>query len=722
MTVSSKRQTRNPPSLPAFTLGAVLGLDCLPAAADAGQHNGQAFYTLDPKHVIALDGGDALVILANGQSLLVSQGQFGRDAQGNFVITDAALADDMVQRFGGRPSYSADNVEPGGVALHAEPPEGYQPGTAAAGELDGSSLRMQAPLAGAVGAGGLSAAGAVTAAFVPMAAIPVAAISLNEPGGALDSPADPQPDPADPQPDPGDPQPDPGNPQPDPGGPQQLAGFVINGVTLGEGLGWSVASAGDVNGDGYDDIVIGAPRADGGAGKSYVIFGKAGGFDPRFELSTLDGTNGFVLEGIARHDRSGTSVASAGDINNDGYGDIIVGSPDVNGRGSSRDSAQAYLIFGQPDAYDPSVNLATFNSTHGTKITGIDGSHKWSGISVASAGDFNGDGIDDIIIGSDYGNSGAGKSYLLFGKNSQAGESFGSDMDLSALNLPDGFAMTGLSAGDRYGRSVSSAGDINGDGYADIIIGAPQVDPNNGGITNAGESYVIYGKSMQAIQQDSPNHIYSVIIGLGHHDNTGHSVSTAGDFNGDGFADVIIGAPDADFDQKRDIGKCYLLFGGADGFGARPDLASLTGSNGLLILGINSTDYSGYSVSSAGDINGDGLGDVIIGAYGADGKRGSGYVVFGKTDQAREQDDGSLNLSELNGRNGFVIRGIDASDQSGWSVSGAGDLNNDSFDDILVGAREADANGNSNAGETYVIFGMETFGAVVELDALPGLA
>ena len=720
MTVSSKRQTRNPPSLPAFTLGAVLGFDCLPAAADVGQHAGQVLYTLDPKHVIALDGGDALVIFANGQSLLVNQGQFRLDAQGNFVITDAAFADDMVQRFGGRPSYSADNVEPGGVALHADPPEGYQPGTAAAGELDGSSLRMTAPLAGAVGAGGAVTAGAVTAAFVPMAAIPVAAVSLNEPGRILDSSANPQPDP-------GDPQPDPGDPQPDPGDPQQLSGFVINGVTLGEGLGWSVASAGDVNGDGYDDIVIGAPRADGGAGKSYVIFGKAGGFDPRFELSTLDGTNGFVLEGIARHDRSGTSVASAGDINNDGYGDIIVGSPDVNGRGSSRDSAQAYLIFGQPDAYDPSVNLATFNSTHGTKITGIDGSHKWSGISVASAGDFNGDGIDDIIIGSDYGNSGAGKSYLLFGKNSQAGESFGSDMDLSALNLPDGFAMTGLSAGDRYGRSVSSAGDINGDGYADIIIGAPHVDPNNGGITNAGESYVIYGKSMQAIQQDSPNHIDSVITGLGYGDNTGHSVSTAGDFNGDGFDDIIIGAPYADFDQQRYIGKCYLLFGGADGFGARPDLASLAGSNGLLILGINSTDYSGYSVSSAGDINGDGLGDVIIGAYGADGKRGSGYVVFGKTDQAREQDDtynsgnGSLNLSELNGRNGFVIRGIDVGDKSGWSVSGAGDLNNDGFDDIVIGAPEADQPDNNDAGESYVIFGMETFNAVVELDALPGL-
>ena len=713
--MSSKRQTRTPASLPAFTLGAVLGFDCLPAAADAGQHAGQALYTLDPKHVIALDGGDALVILANGQSLLVNQGQFRLDAQGNLVITDAALADDMVQRFGDSAGYPADGVKLDTVTLPADPPESYQPGIAAAGELDGPSLRMTAPLAGAVGAGGAVTAGAVTAAFVPMAAIPVAAVSLNEPERILDSSANPQPDP-------GDPQPDPGDPQPDPGDPQQLSGFVINGVTLGEGLGWSVASAGDVNGDGYDDIVIGAPRADGGAGKSYVIFGQAGGFDPRFELSTLDGTNGFVLEGIARHDRSGTSVASAGDINNDGYGDIIVGSPDVNGRGSSRDSAQAYLIFGQPDAYDPSVNLATFNSTHGTKITGIDGSHKWSGISVASAGDFNGDGIDDIIIGSDYGNSGAGKSYLLFGKNSQAGESFGSDMDLSALNLPDGFAMTGLSAGDRYGRSVSSAGDINGDGYADIIIGAPYADPN--GITNAGESYVIYGKSMQAIQQDSPNHIDSVITGLGHYDNTGHSVSTAGDFNGDGFDDIIIGASNADPNGVTNAGESYLLFGAADGFGARPDLASLTGNNGFLILGINSNDYTGYSVSAAGDVNNDGLEDIIIGTPGNSYSNGLCYVVLGKTDEARRDDDaysttdGHLNLGKLNGQNGFVINGINTGDQSGQSVSSAGDINGDGYDDILIGA----PNNNTRAGDSYVIFGMETFDQVIELSDLTGLS
>ena len=210
--MSSKRPTRNPASLPVFTLGAFLGLDCLPAAADAGQHAGQAFYTLDPKHVIALDGGDALVIFANGQSLLVGQGQFRLDAQGNFLISDAALADDIVQRFGERVGYPADGVKLDAVLLHADPPEGYQPGIAAAGELDDSSLRMTAPLAGAVGAGGLSAAGVVTAAIVPMAATGIAAISLNEPERILDSPANSQQQPdqqPDPQPDPGDPQPQP---------------------------------------------------------------------------------------------------------------------------------------------------------------------------------------------------------------------------------------------------------------------------------------------------------------------------------------------------------------------------------------------------------------------------------------------------------------------------------------------------------------------------------
>jgi len=172
---------------------------------------------------------------------------------------------------------------------------------------------------------------------------------------------------------------------------------------------------------------------------------------------------------------------------------------------------------------------------------------------------------------------------------------------------------------------------------------------------------------------------------------------------------ATIGALGADPNSNNAAGESYVVFGSNAGFGASFDLSTLNGTNGFVINGIDAIDFSGYSVASAGDINGDGFDDILIGAVGAspngNSAAGESYVVFG----SNAGFPASLELSSLNGTNGFVINGIDVSDWSGQSVSSAGDINGDGFDDLIIGAGYADPNGN-NSGESYIIFGSAIFG------------
>jgi hypothetical protein len=185
-------------------------------------------------------------------------------------------------------------------------------------------------------------------------------------------------------------------------------GFRITGAA-GDLVGRSVRSAGDVNGDGIADIVVGAPGAESGAeadaGESYVIFGKASWADtPVFDPANLDGSNGFRLVGAHTGNRSGYSVSSAGDVNGDGFDDLIVGSP--------YDSAgEAYVVYGKANWQGTSaLDLGALDGTDGFALIGA------SGHSVASAGDVNSDGFDDLIIGAPFDGNG-GRSYVVFGGN-----------------------------------------------------------------------------------------------------------------------------------------------------------------------------------------------------------------------------------------------------------------------------------------------------------------
>src|SRR4028119_1967683 len=257
-------------------------------------------------------------------------------------------------------------------------------------------------------------------------------------------------------------------------------------------------------------------------------------FGPTFNLSALNGSNGFAINGIAADDSSGTSVSSAGDVNGDGFDDLIIGASSADPNGILG-AGQSYVVFGSNSGFGADLNLSALNGSNGFAINGIAEGDR-SGYSVSSAGDVNGDGIDDLIIGAfradPNGISFAGQSYVVFGSNS----GFSAGLDLSALNGSNGFAINGIAADDLSGFSVSSAGDVNGDGFDDLIIGARYAGPN--GITNAGQSYVVFGSnsgfgaSFNLSALNGSNGF--AINGIADGDSSGYSVSSAGDGNGDG--------------------------------------------------------------------------------------------------------------------------------------------------------------------------------------------
>jgi hypothetical protein len=498
-------------------------------------------------------------------------------------------------------------------------------------------------------------------------------------------------------------------------------GFTLIGIDVDDVIGRSVSWAGDVNGDGFADVIVGAPNAGPyGEGESYVVFGKASwAGTPSLDVTTLDGTNGFRLIGIDTYDESGRAVSSAGDVNGDGFADLIVGANYAEGPDKDRFEGESYVVFGKASwVGTPSLDLATLDGTNGFRLIGID-AYDRSGASVSSAGDVNGDGFDDFLVGTFFAESAfpyEGESYVVFGKASWAGVPA---VDLATLDGTSGFRILGAD-GDISGFSVASAGDVNGDGFADVIVGAP-----GAGGSSIGESHVVFGKaswlgtpSFDPATLDGTNGF--TLIGIDAGDQIGFSVSSAGDVNGDGFDDVIVGGPNA---GPYDEGESYVVFGKASWAGTPAlDLATLDGTNGFRLSGIDAFDRSGWSVSSAGDVNGDGLADLIIGTPSADnGQYGEGesYVVYGKADWTSVS---SLDLATLDGTNGFRLIGAEAGDASGRAVSSAGDVNGDGFADLIIGARDADS-----PGESYVVFGGNFTGAVTHLgtpgdDTLTGSA
>src|SRR6266850_691838 len=351
--------------------------------------------------------------------------------------------------------------------------------------------------------------------------------------------------------------------------------WTVFGDQFDERFGASVAGAGDVNGDGFADVLVGAYQYDNGEfdeGAAFLYYGSTTGPSPLPAWTFEPNQTGAWF---------GYSVASAGDVNGDGYADIIVGAPLYDDL--VVDNGRAFVFLGS----------STGLGLQPAWTAGINQANARFGSAVASAGDVNGDGIKDVIVGAPlYDN----------GQNADEGRAFvflGSFAGLSST--PNWSGGSGLfSSG--FGTSVAAAGDVNGDGFGDIIVGAPLYD--FGGFFDEGRVFVYFGSASGPSL--NPSWTADGNKGIAHF---GQSVAGAGDVNGDGFSDVVVGAPRLGTSTNPAEGSVLVYYGGRNG---------LANQSGFTVTETHANDLFGGSVAGAGDVNGDGVTDIISGGIGLD--------------------------------------------------------------------------------------------------------
>ena len=320
------------------------------------------------------------------------------------------------------------------------------------------------------------------------------------------------------------------------------------------------------------------------------------------------------------------------------------------------------------------------------------------GYSVSDAGDFNDDGLTDVIIGARFattdGINKTGEAYIIFGSMS-----YPEIIDLNIL-AGSGIIVTGSNSDDQLGFYVSKAGDVNDDDIDDIIVSATNAEIS--GKSNTGCVYVVYGSTSPppVINVSSPQSAGIVVCGKNIDDALGFSISDIGDFNSDGFSDVIVGAPYYSGDGEYHAGEAYIILGDSD-LPAEIDLSDV--DSHIIIIRLNQPNAMlGYDVSSAGDINNDGFDDVIVSAnsFSVIGRNYCGrcFIIYGS-----ENPPSEINLDVL-GSNYFGVTGKCSYDYLGTNISNAGDVNNDGYDDILLATMYNYSN------EVYILFGRnETF-------------
>jgi len=490
-----------------------------------------------------------------------------------------------------------------------------------------------------------------------------------------------------------------------PGGPSTTPVFTAEGNEASATFGTSVGPAGDVNNDGYFDLIVGCPACGSdNRGKAFLYAGGPGGITGLVWSADLGaGTESF-----------GQSVATAGDVNNDLFADIIVGAPFNSAGGSDRGSAAIFLGGQSWPATTPDrlVNGTVDNNA--------------CGFSVSTAGNVNGDAFADVLVGC--------PGAFLLTDIGTVRVYHGSSTGIGATPAR---TLSGESVGDLFGSAVSLAGDVNGDGYTDIVVGAPYFD--NATFPFEGKVYVYHGSSTGLPATASFSRVIQSSNAL-----FGISVATAGDVNGDGFADVLVGAAQYTAGQSNE-GRFDLFYGGASGLTVPSQFFQSDSANARL----------GQSVGTAGDVNGDGFSDILAGAPNMTTAAGNGRVFLypGRPDLPVEvaewqsdlpdvllgsavaagdwngdgysdvvigtpmfsngqQNEGKIDV-HVGGPTGpdlvadLTVEGGQTGGFFGQALASAGDVNGDGFDDLLVGAPDFN-NGQTDEGRVFVFLGSAT--------------
>ncbi|MCD4657310.1 MAG: choice-of-anchor D domain-containing protein, partial [Planctomycetes bacterium] len=450
------------------------------------------------------------------------------------------------------------------------------------------------------------------------------------------------------------------------------ADVILNGAESADRFGFSVSNAGDVNNDGFDDVIVGAPKENHSGSKSghaYIFFGSS---DP---VSSRDASDADVeLIGEDDGDSFGRSVSYAGDINNDGFSDVIVGSP--TGNSSNNYSGCAFIFFGGLTMLSEIYSLDA-----DIRINGDD-NEDYCGIAVSTLGDVNQDGIEDFIIGAlldDDGGLRSGCAFIFFGKGAWVSPMTASDSEVK---------LVGEDAGDYFGWSVSSAGEVNNDGLYDIIIGASNDDDNG---SNSGCAFIFFSDGGNSTKDATEADVK--IIGEQANFRLGYSVTDVGDINNDGLHDIAVSSPNNNVNGV-DAGCVYVFYGRQNW---NPVINSSTAD--VKIYGENSRDLFGWIVNRGGDVNGDSIDDLVFGTN----NNGCVYIFFGKNNFSS-----SINASNAD------VKIIDANitDNFGIHVVCAGDLNKDGYDDFMVSAH-GNSDSSHRAGAMFVFMGRANWNTVL---------
>jgi hypothetical protein len=412
----------------------------------------------------------------------------------------------------------------------------------------------------------------------------------------------------------------------------------------GAEMGYATAAAGDVNGDGYGDIIFGSPlytreTPEGiyREGAAFVFYGAAAGL-----AEEPDWISGGALKGA----RFGHALAGIGDLDGDGYDDVVIGAPDYQVDLGDSGTPKSGAIFYYPGSVqglgsEPAVMILA------------EGRESGFGYDLASAGDVNGDGYADLIVGAPWYSSGQdseGKVYVYYGSPAGLNEVADWTYECNMVHAACGYA-------------VASAGDLNGDGYDEVVFGAPTFD---GVAEHSGRIYVFFG-SAAGLANSEP----WLINGWQEDGLLGVSVAGAGDVNGDGFADLAVGASGQD-GQLPALGAAFVYLGSPNGLSHAPAWS---------VFGSQTASNFGASLQPAGDVNMDGFDDLIIGAY-----------LFGENGSLTDKPNEGAAYLYLGSRVGLQIAPVwGASGQKadawfGFAVTSVGDVNGDQAADLLIGA------------------------------------